>query len=59
MVDHLLLNLQLEQEEPGRLGAVTACCQTLGPPNESKSIMGHLDKESFEKKCITENVMRI
>ena len=34
--------------EPGRLGAVTACCQTLGPPNESKSIMGHLDKESFE-----------
>ena len=35
--------------EPGRLGAVTACCQTLGPPNESKSIMGHLDNESFEE----------
>tara|TARA_X000000368_G_scaffold211629_1_gene167252 strand:+ start:1114 stop:2115 length:1002 start_codon:yes stop_codon:yes gene_type:complete len=35
--------------EPGRLGAVTACCQTLGPPNESKSIMGHLDTESFEE----------
>ena len=35
--------------EPGRMGAVTACCQTLGPPNEMKSIMGHLDKESFEE----------
>jgi len=33
---------------PGRLAAVTACCQTLGPPNEVKSVMGHLDKESFE-----------
>jgi MoaA/NifB/PqqE/SkfB family radical SAM enzyme len=32
----------------GKLAAVTACCQTLGPPNESKSVMGHLDSESFE-----------
>ena len=24
------------------------CCQTLGPPNEEKSILGHLDKEKFE-----------
>ena len=35
--------------ESGRIGAVTACCQTLGPPNEMKSIMGHLDTQSFEK----------
>ena len=34
---------------PGRLAAVTACCQTLGPPNEVKSVMGHLDEETFEE----------
>ena len=33
----------------GKMAAVTACCQTLGPPNESKSVMGHLDSESFEE----------
>jgi len=32
----------------GRTAAVVPCCQTLGPPNEEKSILGHLDKESFE-----------
>lgn len=31
-----------------RYGAVTPCCQTLGPPNELKSILGHLDTQSFE-----------
>ncbi len=31
-----------------RTGAVVPCCQTLGPPNEAKSILGHLDNESFE-----------
>tara|TARA_Y100000816_G_scaffold292586_1_gene288839 strand:+ start:1447 stop:2448 length:1002 start_codon:yes stop_codon:yes gene_type:complete len=34
---------------PGRLAAVTACCQTLGPPNEVKSVMGHLDEQTFEE----------
>ena len=34
--------------EMGRTGAIVPCCQTLGPPNEAKSILGHLDKESFE-----------
>lgn len=32
----------------GRKAAMVPCCQTLGPPNEEKSILGHLDKESFE-----------
>ncbi len=35
--------------EIGRTGAIVPCCQTLGPPNEEKSILGHLDKNSFEK----------
>jgi len=34
--------------EIGRHGAIVPCCQTLGPPNEEKSILGHLDKETFE-----------
>ena len=33
----------------GRTGAIVPCCQTLGPPNEEKSILGHLDKNSFEE----------
>ena len=33
----------------GKFAAVTACCQTLGPPNESKSVMGHLDTQSVEE----------
>tara|TARA_B100001250_G_scaffold127208_1_gene108273 strand:+ start:252 stop:1259 length:1008 start_codon:yes stop_codon:yes gene_type:complete len=33
----------------GRTGSVVPCCQTLGPPNEEKSILGHLDKNSFEE----------
>jgi MoaA/NifB/PqqE/SkfB family radical SAM enzyme len=35
--------------EQGRTGAVVPCCQTLGPPNEAKSILGHLDKDTFEE----------
>ena len=35
--------------ENGRTGAIVPCCQTLGPPNEIKSILGHLDKETFEE----------
>tara|TARA_B100000941_G_C28504000_1_gene556063 strand:- start:468 stop:1463 length:996 start_codon:yes stop_codon:yes gene_type:complete len=34
--------------EKGRTAAIVPCCQTLGPPNEEKSILGHLDKEKFE-----------
>ena len=33
----------------GRTGAIVPCCQTLGPPNEEKSILGHLDNSSFEE----------
>ena len=33
----------------GRTASVVPCCQTLGPPNEAKSILGHLDKQSFEE----------
>ena len=32
----------------GRTASVVPCCQTLGPPNEAKSVLGHLDTESFE-----------
>ncbi len=35
--------------EAGRSGAIVPCCQTLGPPNEEKSILGHMDKNSFEE----------
>ncbi len=35
--------------EIGRYGAIVPCCQTLGPPNEEKSILGHMDKQSFEE----------
>ena len=34
--------------EIGRTSSMVPCCQTLGPPNEEKSILGHLDKDSFE-----------
>ena len=33
----------------GKTGAVVPCCQTLGPPNEEKSILGHLSDKSFEE----------
>ena len=33
----------------GRKSAIVPCCQTLGPPNEEKSILGHLDEETFEE----------
>ena len=32
----------------GRTGAIVQCCQTQGPPNEEKSILGHMDKQSFD-----------
>lgn len=35
--------------EDGRFAAVTPCCQTLGPPNEIKSILGHFDNQNFEE----------
>ena len=33
----------------GRTGGIVPCCQTLGPPNELKSILGHLDTQTFEE----------
>ena len=35
--------------ETNRPAAVVPCCQTLGPPNEAKSILGHLDNNTFEE----------
>ena len=35
--------------EKGRTAAVVPCCQTLGPPNEEKSILGHLDQDTYEE----------
>ena len=33
----------------GKKGAVTPCCQTMGPPNESKSVLGHVEDQSIEE----------
>ena len=33
----------------GKTASVVPCCQTLGPPNEAKSVLGHLDTQSFEE----------
>lgn len=33
----------------GKQGAVTPCCQTMGPPNEEKSVLGHFGDQSFEE----------
>jgi len=32
----------------GKQGAVTPCCQTMGPPNEATSVLGHFEDQSFE-----------
>lgn len=33
----------------GLRGAVTPCCQTMGPPNESKSVLGHIETQTIEE----------
>jgi hypothetical protein len=33
----------------GHRAAVTPCCQVLGPPTESTSVLGHFDTQSFEE----------
>lgn len=33
----------------GKQGAVTPCCQTMGPPNEALSVLGHMQDQSFEE----------
>jgi len=43
----------------GRTAAVVPCCQTLGPPNEEKSILGHLDNSSFEEVYFGEKYERL
>ena len=40
----------------GQMASVTACCQTLGPPNESKSVMGYLDTETFEEVILEKGI---
>ncbi len=32
----------------GLQGAVTPCCQTMGPPNEDKSVLGHFETQDFK-----------
>ena len=43
----------------GRSAAVVPCCQTLGLPNEEKSILGHLDTQSFEEVFLWKKVSRV
>ena len=45
--------------EIGRSAAIVPCCQTLGPPNEEKSILGHLDKQSFEEIYLGEKYEKL
>lgn len=33
----------------GHRAAVTPCCQVLGPPTESASVLGHMDTQTFEE----------
>ena len=33
----------------GMMGAVTPCCQTMGPPNEAMSILGDFQSQSFDE----------
>ena len=33
----------------GKKGAVVPCCQVLGPPNESKSVLGHVSDNSIQE----------
>lgn len=33
----------------GEFAAVTPCCQVLGPPSESKSVLGHFSNQTFEE----------
>jgi radical SAM protein with 4Fe4S-binding SPASM domain len=33
----------------GLQGAVTPCCQTMGPPNEDKSVLGHMQTQTLEE----------
>lgn len=33
----------------GQTAAVTPCCQVLGPPSESKSVLGHFSESTFEE----------
>jgi len=45
--------------EAGRTASMVPCCQTLGPPNEEKSILGHLDKSSFEEVYFGEKYQKL
>ena len=33
----------------GKKAAVTPCCQTMGPPNEEKSVLGHLQDNTLQE----------
>ncbi len=43
----------------GQLGAVTPCCQTMGPPNESSSVLGHLDSQSIQQVWSSSEYQRL
>ena len=45
--------------ETNRTAAVVPCCQTLGPPNEAKSILGHLDNNTFEEVYLGEKFQEL
>lgn len=43
----------------GKTASVVPCCQTLGPPNESKSVLGHLDTQTLEEVYFGENYNKL
>ena len=45
--------------ELNRTGGIVPCCQTLGPPNEEKSLLGHLDNQSFEEVYFGEKYQKL
>lgn len=40
-------------------GAVVSCCQTLGPPNEIASVLGHADTQTLEEIVHSESMQNL
>lgn len=43
----------------GHYGAVTPCCQTMGPPNEALSVLAHMDCDTLEQAWFSEAYQRL
>jgi radical SAM protein with 4Fe4S-binding SPASM domain len=43
----------------GKKGAVVPCCQVLGPPNEQKSVLGHVSDNSIEEILASDSYTKL